>query len=76
MLIFGAIMRKIVDNMNKSKRYIFTSEKGKKYHAGLCYLIQSQHVYRFFYDQALKEGYEPCKVCVLKSKLQDKNKTI
>ncbi len=49
--------------MNKSKRYIFTSEKGKKYHNRLCYLMQSQNIYQFFYHQALKEGYEPCKVC-------------
>jgi hypothetical protein len=41
---------------------VWVSEKGEKYHLKSCRYVKS-NFYSIDRDEAIKQGYEPCKVC-------------
>ena len=57
LMFFTALM------FSQSSEKVCVTEKGKKYHTISCRTIKNSAVTMLAKDEAVKLGYEPCKVC-------------
>lgn len=59
-LLFITILFLYLNNNSKVK-YVYINEKTKKYHLGDC--PYSKNLKEISLKNAIKNGYEPCKIC-------------